>query len=325
MTSFIDSFSSYLTPQVTERIGSATGTDPKLVRRGLGIIGPLVVAVAARAARSPGGLQSLLSLVPAGFDPATGGGIEGVVRSAQDPRASASLLSGVFGSGVTAISNTLTRTLGVDAITLLRIGTPLMLGAIAHRISEAGVEESAIARQLHDEQRAFQSRGDEVARAVQEAQAAGDEANSMRQRYTPHEWAAARLAPIAAAQVVMMASPSGIVGVVGELASAANEIQRARVGAVPTSLVNVLFDGEITKEEVIAIRDREVALTVVKEGVAAVKANTPREAKLFGNLLVDIAVRTAEASREGGFLGIGGTRVTKEEQAAIDAIRTAAG
>jgi len=64
MTAFIDSFSSYLTPQVTERIGSATGTDPKLVRKGLGIIGPLVVAVAARAARSPGGLQSLLDKLP---------------------------------------------------------------------------------------------------------------------------------------------------------------------------------------------------------------------------------------------------------------------
>jgi len=323
MTAFIDSFSAYLTPQVTERIGSATGTDPKLVRKGLGIIGPLVVAVAARAARSPGGLQSLLNLVPAGFDPASG--IESVVRSARDPRASAGMLSGVFGSGVSAIGNTLTRTLGVDATALLRIGTPLMLGAIAHRISEGGIEEGAIARQLHDEQRAFQARGDEVARAVQDAQAAGDEANSMRQKYTPHEWATARLAPIAAAQVVMMASPSGIVGVVGELASAANEIKRARVGAIPTSLVNVLFDGEISKEEVMALKDREVALTVVKEGVAAVKANTPGEAKSFGNLLVDIAVKTAEASKEGGFLGIGGTRVTKEEQAAIDAIKTAAG
>jgi hypothetical protein len=74
-----------------------------------------------------------------------------------------------------------------------------------------------------------------------------------------------------------------------------------------------------------AIKDREVALTVVKEGVAAVKANTPSEAKSFGNLLVDIAVKTAEASKEGGFLGIGGTRVTKEEQAAIDDIKSAAG
>jgi hypothetical protein len=75
-------------------------------------------------------LQSLLNLVPAGFDPAASG-IESVVRSARDPRASAGMLSGVFGSGVSAIGNTLTRTLGVDATALLRIGTPLMLGAIA--------------------------------------------------------------------------------------------------------------------------------------------------------------------------------------------------
>jgi hypothetical protein len=41
-------------------------------------------------------------------------------------------------------------------------------------------------------------------------------------------------------------------------------------------------------------------------------------------LLVDVAVKTAEASKEGGFLGYGGRRVSKEEQEAIDAIRSAA-
>ena len=47
-------------------------------------------------------------------------------------------------------------------------------------------------------------------------------------------------------------------------------------------------------------------MSIVKEGIAAVKANTPSEAKNFGHLLVDVAVKTAEASKEGGFLGYGG-------------------
>jgi hypothetical protein len=67
-----------------------------------------------------------------------------------------------------------------------------------------------------------------------------------------------------------------------------------------------------------------VALGIVKEGIAAVKANTPSEAQNFGHLLVDVAVKTAEASKEGGFLGYGGKRVTRDEQDAIDAIKSAA-
>jgi hypothetical protein len=39
-----------------------------------------------------------------------------------------------------------------------------------------------------------------------------------------------------------------------------------------------------------------------------------------GRLLVDAATRVAEASKEGGFLGIGGTRVSAQEQEAIDEI-----
>ena len=121
-----------------------------------------------------------------------------------------------------------------------------------------------------------------------------------------------------------MASPSGLIGVVGELAKATEEIQRARGTAVPASLVGVLFDGEISREEVRSVTDRQVALSIVKEGIAAVKANTPSEARNYGTLLVDVAVKTAEASKEGGFLGYGGRRVSKEEQEAIDAIRSAA-
>jgi hypothetical protein len=45
----------------------------------------------------------------------------------------------------------------------------------------------------------------------------------------------------------------------------------------------------------------------------------------YGRLLVDVATRVAEASKEGGILGFGGTRVSEEEQRAIDEIRAAVG
>jgi hypothetical protein len=57
----------------------------------------------------------------------------------------------------------------------------------------------------------------------------------------------------------------------------------------------------------------------------AVATTSPADAPAYGRLLVDAATRVAEASKEGGFLGIGGTRVSAQEQQAIDEIRAAVG
>ena len=324
MASIIDSFRSLLTRQVTEQIARATDLHPPAVRKGLAVIGPLVAGFAARAATRPGGLHSLLALLPRGFIAATPAGLATAIDVSNDEQACTRLMTGIFDGGLAPVTATLSRALGFDSTALMHIGAPLMLGVVAERIHEEGVDETGAARMLLIEHRAFLSRNDGVARTVHEAMSASDHANALRQKYTPHEWATARLAPLAAAQVVMLASPSGPFGAINELASATQEIKRARGSAVPASLVGLLFDGEISKDEVLTLNDRQVALSIVKEGVAAVKANTPSEARKYGRILVDIAIRTAEGSKEGSFFGIGGTRVTKEEQAAIDAIRSVA-
>jgi hypothetical protein len=58
-------------------------------------------------------------------------------------------------------------------------------------------------------------------------------------------------------------------------------------------------------------------LGVVQAAAAAVKAKSPVDAKAFGDTLVALSRKVAEASKEGGILGIGGTRVSKEEEQAI--------
>ena len=47
------------------------------------------------------------------------------------------------------------------------------------------------------------------------------------------------------------------------------------------------------------------------------------EAAGFRELVMKVAQSTAEAAKEGGFLGLGGTPVSVEEQGAIDRIRSA--
>jgi hypothetical protein len=52
---------------------------------------------------------------------------------------------------------------------------------------------------------------------------------------------------------------------------------------------------------------------------------TPEEAAAFGRWMVDVAQAVAEAAKEGGFMGIGATRVSDREQAVLEQVRAAVG
>ena len=56
-----------------------------------------------------------------------------------------------------------------------------------------------------------------------------------------------------------------------------------------------------------------------------VTQKSPAEADEFKQWLMTIANRTAEAAKEGGFLGIGGTQVSDKEKAGLAALATALG
>jgi hypothetical protein len=68
-------------------------------------------------------------------------------------------------------------------------------------------------------------------------------------------------------------------------------------------------------------KDKGMLAGLIKEAVGLVAANSPLQASSYAKMLVDVATKTAEASKEGGFLGFGGTLVSAEEQAAIDDLK----
>jgi hypothetical protein len=59
-------------------------------------------------------------------------------------------------------------------------------------------------------------------------------------------------------------------------------------------------------------------------GVVESKA-TSEEGAAFGRWMVDVAQAVADAAKEGGFMGIGATRVSDREEAVIDQVRAAVG
>jgi hypothetical protein len=71
---------------------------------------------------------------------------------------------------------------------------------------------------------------------------------------------------------------------------------------------------------------RPQMLETLKQSLAIVdEKGAAGEKAAFGAWLVTIAQATAEAGREGGFLGIGSVRVSEQEQAALDELRQALG
>ena len=147
--------------------------------------------------------------------------------------------------------------------------------------------------------------------------------------YTDDEWAALRRAPVVAGFAVSLADPGGPI----ELTKESMAAMRA-AGAPPSDdelLVAVSQDAlaqqqqrnNVLKEiDLKAATAREQIVDELRRvnEILSAKA-TPEEAEAFRAWLMQTAQETAEAAKEGGFLGIGATRVSEGEQAMLARLR----
>ena len=130
------------------------------------------------------------------------------------------------------------------------------------------------------------------------------------------EWKAVVGAPVAAGLFVTMADVSGPVGIAKE----AMAVSRAIADTATTASIGVVKAiGEFAKaagrlEAPPLPSDKTAVKTAlldgVRQGAAAVAAKSPSEADGYKRFVLDVAKKSAEASKEGGFLGIGGTKVS---------------
>ena len=151
--------------------------------------------------------------------------------------------------------------------------------------------------------------------------------------FSVEEWDLLRQSPLMASMLVVAADPSGPVGLLKESAATAKMMLQAG-GSARTPLLKSLVDD---MRQNMSLPTRPPAGT----GVAAVKENslnklkqtsellakkaTPEEAQELKQWLADVARATAEAAKEGGFLGFGGTLVSDAEKAAMSDINVALG
>ncbi|HEY7444062.1 MAG TPA: DUF937 domain-containing protein [Vicinamibacterales bacterium] len=329
MASLLNSFSQLMTPDTIGQLSRVVGVDGSQAQKGLDVIGPLVLGSLARKSETVTGMDSIMRLLP---QETTGSLLGNLLGSAgrQAPGSTASLLTGVLGPGVSTIGKALGGRLGFDATPLLSVAAPAILGLISTTAKEQKLNSADIAKTLQSEHTAtMASVKPEVQAVLTEAFRLSDKAEKLKATFTDDEWKHIRIAPLAATYYVASASPSGFTGLAKEVIAAGDTMKSLVKNALPTSLVDVAygsFEGKLDLEKDIRISEtapRSGMLGIVRAAAQAVKAKSLVDAPTFGETIVAISKKVAEASKEGGILGIGGTRVSKEEEQAIAEISSA--
>ena len=147
-----------------------------------------------------------------------------------------------------------------------------------------------------------------------------------KELFTPEEWTALRDAPHMIALATGVAGSSGLFGSMGEMFTSVRSIMEAANSASP--LIK-LFG---SKEEIQAAQEslkafaktvdgadlkeslQSTAITRTQNALSALAAKSPEDAAEYRTWVRSVAQKVAESSREGGFLGFGGERVSEKER-----------
>lgn len=159
-----------------------------------------------------------------------------------------------------------------------------------------------------------------------------------KQNFTPEEWAKILESMMLAGMAVSAAEPSGLWGTIKEAFasrsaiaasqhSASNELVKAAIAELQTqegrSTVQAALRELMAGAEPSQIAQR--ALAHLREVSAILDAKAPGDAAAFRDVLRGISQKVAEASLEGGILGLGGTRISDAEKATLADIEKALG
>jgi hypothetical protein len=332
MASLLGSLGEMITPDTLASLGKALGTDSNAVSQALGAAGPLLLGSMSKMASTPAGAESLFNMAKE-----HGGGILGSLGSlfgglfgGGAPAGPAGLLNSLLGSSTNAIGASLSKALGFNVTPLLSMAAPALLGAVSKMVSSQNMDASSLATTLKRESEAFAA--DPANKAslelVNAARANGEKADALIKSFGA-DWSKVAAGPAAALFMIATGDLSGPVGSIKEASAANDKLLELVKGAAPDSLMSAAFAGGITPEMVTHLKtlapSKDKLIDVVKGSIAAVQARSPGEAAAYRSMIMNVADAAAKASKEGGFLGIGGTLVSEGEQKALDAIKAALG
>ena len=152
-----------------------------------------------------------------------------------------------------------------------------------------------------------------------------------KQNFTPEEWTKISESVMLAGMAVSAAEPSGLWGTLKEAFASSSAVAAAKADAGSNELIKAVIANLETSEGRSAIQEAlrtqftgakpseivQRSLANLREVSAILNAKAPGDAAAFKAWLQAISQRVAEASAEGGFLGVGGVQVTDAEKATL--------
>ena len=149
--------------------------------------------------------------------------------------------------------------------------------------------------------------------------------------YTTEEWKTISAAPVMAGLLVTVSDLSGPIGAAKEAIAAVKGVTETAAGT-SNELIKAVADGitQRGRPEMPELPNdpagmRGTLIDGCKRALAIVTQKSPAEADDYRWWLISLAKKTAEASKEGGFLGIGGVQVSEDENAAVNELSSALG
>lgn len=331
MAGLMDAVGGFLTPDNLSMMANAMGMDSADVQKGMNVADATVLGSLSQTAGTPTGADSLMKMMPKDDGGSPMDMIGGLLNSMSGGGTSADMMNNVMGGGINAISATLSQKLGFDVKPLLTMAVPLVMSQVAKMAKSQKMDSAGMSKMLKDESKAYMAdpANKQVSEMVQSSLKAGDDALALKNKFSDADWMKMRMAPFAAVYLVATASPSSERGQLNELAAATNAAMDAISNAPPTSILGTAFGGGLRQSELDVLAQdappRDKMLAAIRDGVAAVQKNCPSDAASYKSMIKSAAQSAAEAEKEGGFLGMGGVRVSKEEQQALDDISAAVG
>ena len=160
-----------------------------------------------------------------------------------------------------------------------------------------------------------------------------------KQNFKPDEWTKILESTMLAGMAVSAAEPSGLWGALKEAFASSSALAAAKSNAGSSELIEAVVADFETKEGRSAVQEAlrqhlagakpadavQRSLANLREVSTILNAKAPQDAAGFKAWLQAIGQNVAEASSEGGFLGIGGVQVSDAEKATLADISKALG
>jgi len=160
-----------------------------------------------------------------------------------------------------------------------------------------------------------------------------------KSNFTPEEWKLLLESVMMAGIAVTAADPSGLWGMLKESIASGRALVQAQLDPRSGPLIKaVVADFQTPQGQSIArdgLREKIVGrnpaelhaqcIETLRQAGALIDSKAPDDAAAFKGWLRDLSQHVAEASTEGGFLGIGGVLVSDAEKATLTEISSALG